>query len=389
MPLGLEQLALAELARLDAAHLLRTPRVIDGAQGPEVFVGGRSAICLCSNNYLGFAGHPVIADAVRDALGRDGFGACASRHVSGSMSLHVELERRAASFVGQERALLFATGFTANLGALQALGSAPRVLILSDALNHASLIDGCRISRAEVVVYRHNDAEHVEALLKEHRERFAAALVVTESIFSMDGDLAPVRALRSICDRYDAALFVDEAHALGAIGPRGRGLCATLGVKPDILTAMFGKAFGVSGAFVAASDAVARLIENRARCYVFSTAPSPTLPAAALAAIDLVADADDRRARLATHAQRLRNGLARQGFRVPAGHGHIIPVLLGAPERAAEFSGALLERGVFVHGIRPPTVPPGTSRLRVVPIATHEARHIDLALEAFGELPGR
>jgi 7-keto-8-aminopelargonate synthetase-like enzyme len=275
------------------------------------------------------------------------------------------------------------------MGALQALGSVPRVLILSDALNHASLIDGCRLSRAEVIVYRHGDAEHVESLLKEHRARFAAVMVVTESLFSMDGDLAPVRALRTICDRYDAALFVDEAHALGALGPRGRGLCAALGVQPDVLTAMFGKAFGASGAFVAASDAVVRLIENRARCYVFSTAPSPTLPAAALAAMDLVADADDRRARLAAHAQQLRNGLGKLGFRVPAGHGHVIPVLLGAPERAAEFSAALLERGVFVHGIRPPTVPHGTSRLRVAPIATHDARHIDLALEAFGELVGR
>jgi 7-keto-8-aminopelargonate synthetase-like enzyme len=152
---------------------------------------------------------------------------------------------------------------------------------------------------------------------------------------------------------------------------------------------MFGKAFGAAGAIVAASDAMVRLIENRARSYVFSTAPSPTLPAAVLAALELVADADDRRARLASHAQQLRNGLGKLGFRVPAGHSHVIPVLLGAPERAAECSSALLERGVFVHGIRPPTVPRGTSRLRVAPIATHEARHIDLALEAFGELVGR
>lgn len=381
----LDEFATAALRELEAGHLLRRPRSIDTSQGPEVEIEGRSVLCLCSNNYLGFANHPRFGLAVSEALERCGYGACASRHVSGSMRVHVELESRIASFLKRARGLFFATGYNANLGTLQAL-SGPRTLLLSDALNHASLIDGCRLGGGTTRVYRHLDVEHVETLLRAERARHDAALIVTESLFSMDGDVAPLAALRGLCDRYDAALMVDDSHAVGAMGAHGVGLATGAEVRADVITGTFGKAFGASGAFVAGSDPVVRLIENRARCYIFSTAPSPVVPAAALAAFELVEAADDRRAALRERARTLRDGLRHLGFQVPASDTHIIPVLLGAPDRAMEMSRQLFERGVFVHGIRPPTVPEGTSRLRVVAMATHSAEHISRALGAFGEL---
>jgi 8-amino-7-oxononanoate synthase len=372
----------SELAGLTAQGLLRTPRLIEGSQGPQLLLGGRPVLCLCSNNYLGFADDPRIASAAAAAAVGLGFGACSSRQVTGSMSAHVAAERRIARYLEQPRALFFATGYAANTGAIQALSS-PETLVLSDALNHASLIDGCRLGRATVRVYRHGDAQQVAQVLSLERHRFKVALVVTESMFSMDGDFAPLAELRALCDQHDAALIVDEAHALGVIGPSGRGLCARAGVSADLLTGTLGKAFGASGAFVSGPAATVQLVENRARSYVFSTAPSPMVPAAAQVAIDLVEVADDRRDRLRVHAQRLRAGLQELGYRVPDGEGHIIPVLLGTPERATELSARLLSAGVFVHPIRPPTVAAGTSRLRVAPMATHEPDQIACALEAF------
>jgi 8-amino-7-oxononanoate synthase len=382
----IETLAQRELDGLAAAGLLRSPRRIESAQGPVVVIDGRPVLCLCSNNYLGLADHLAIVAAVTAAISEVGFGACGSRHITGTMRLHKVLEERIAAFVSQPRALFFPTGYAANQGAIQAL-ALPHTLILSDALNHASIIDGCRLGRAPVKVYRHADVAHVRELLESSRDQFDLRVVVTESVFSMDGDLAPLRELRALCDEHDAALFVDDAHALGVMGPQGRGACAELGVKPDVLTGMFGKALGCSGAFVAASDAVVGWIENRARSHVFTTAPSPALPAAALAALELVERADDRRAQLREHATTLRRGLTREGYEV-LGNTHILPLLLGAADRSTRFSERLLERGVFVHGIRPPTVAPGTSRLRVTPQATHTAEQISATLQAFAELRG-
>jgi 8-amino-7-oxononanoate synthase len=382
----IETLVLAELARLEAEGLLRIPRRIEGAQGPVVTVDGRRALCFCSNNYLGLADHPALVAAVTAAISEVGFGACASRHVTGSMRLHRQLEERVAAFVGLPRTLFFPTGYAANQGAIQAL-ALPNTLILSDELNHASIIDGCRLGRARVQVYRHADVEHVRELLERSRDQYALRLVVTESVYSMDGDLAPLRALRALCDEHEAALFVDDAHAFGVMGERGRGACALLGVKPDVMTATFGKAFGCSGAFVAASEALVCWIENRARSHVFTTAPSSALPAAALAALDLVERADDRRSQLQQHVATLRAGLQRQGYDL-SGDTHIVPLLLGAADRSMRFSELLLERGVFVHGIRPPTVAPGTSRLRITPQATHTSEQVESVLQAFAELRG-
>lgn len=381
----LEQAALRELERLRSDHLLRHPRVVLGAQGPELILDGRRVLCLCSNNYLGLANHPAIAEAVAAALQETSVGTCGSRHITGSMSLHKQLESRIATFCGQPQALLFATGYAANLGTIQALATSD-TLILSDALNHASIIDGCRLSSGTTRVYRHVDLGHARTLLLEHRARHETALLVTESLFSMDGDVAPLRELRALCDEFDVGMLVDEAHGLGVCGPAGKGLCASLGVSPDLLIGMFGKAFGVSGAFVAGSVPVIQLIENRARSYVFSTAPSPLMAAAALTAIDLVERADDARHRLQLLSRRIRETLQGLGYALVPGDSQVLPVILGAPDAAAEFSAALLERGVFVHGVRPPTVPAGTSRLRLAAMATHTDPQIDFALEQFRDL---
>jgi 8-amino-7-oxononanoate synthase len=385
--MNVQALVERELARLEASGLLRTPRAIEGPQGPVVSVEGRQVLCLCSNNYLGLADHPSIVAAVTSAITELGFGACGSRHITGTMRLHKLLEERIAAFLNMPRALFFSSGYAANLGAVQAL-SVPGSLVLSDERNHASIIDGCRLGRAEVKVFRHADVDHIRELLEATRDRsYELRMVITESVFSMDGDLAPLRELRALCDEHAAALFVDDAHALGVMGDQGRGACALLRVKPDLITGTFGKALGCSGAFVAGSSALVSFLENRARAHMFTTAPSPALPAAALAALDLIERADDRRHQLQRHAERLRTGLAAQGYDT-RGSTHIVPLLLGAADRSTRFSKLLLDRGVFVHGIRPPTVAPGTSRLRITPQATHTPEQIDTVLEAFAELRG-
>jgi 8-amino-7-oxononanoate synthase len=377
-----------QLRELEQGHLLRDPQSVAGSQGPELEISGRRVVSLCSNNYLGFADDPRIAQSIQQAIAELGVGAAASRHVSGSHVRHRDAERRLAEFVRLPHALLFSTGYGANVGTLPALMRAGDV-VFSDALNHASLVDGCRLSRARVHVYRHLDMEHLSWLLDRHRSEHGAALIVTESVFSMEGDIAPLRALRATSLAHRAGLMVDEAHALGVIGPEGRGVCARDGIVPDVLMGTLGKSFGCSGAFVAGGASTVRLIENRARSYVFSTAPPPALAQGLLTATDLVEAADDRRQALQLRAAALRRGLAERGYRLLPGDSWIIPVMIGPADATMALSAALLSQGVFVHGIRPPTVPPETCRLRVTPIATHTSAHISTALCAFASCAPR
>ncbi len=367
---------------LEQRGLRRRARDISGPQGPRVVVDGRMALCLCSNNYLGLAGHPEIATAVALGVREEGVGSGASRLISGSMRAHRDAESALARFVGLPAAALFATGYACNLGVVQALATRDDVLF-SDSLNHASLIDGARLSRAKIIVYEHADAEDLERKLRAHRGEGRMALVLTESLFSMDGDVAPLADIARLAREHDAGLLVDDAHALGVYGPAGRGLCAALGVVPDVLIGTLGKAFGAQGAFVAAAEPVVDLIRNRARSYIFSTAPSPGLARAAEVATAVVVAADDRRGQLIRHTRRLRTGLTELGFRVLPGDSAIIPVVVGDSEPTMALSRSLLERGVFAHGIRPPTVPVGTGRLRVVPMASHSEGDIEEALAAF------
>ncbi|MGD8863110.1 MAG: 8-amino-7-oxononanoate synthase [Myxococcales bacterium] len=375
----------SQLDALRAEHLLREPHPVPGPRGPVIQVRGRPVIGLCSNDYLGLAADPALAAATAEALHSHGTGAGASRHICGTSDLHRAAEERLARFVGAPDALLFGSGYAANVGAVQAL-LGPGDAVFSDALNHASLIDGCRLSRADIHVYRHRDPDHLRALLRAHRAGARAALVVTESLFSMDGDLAPLSDLAALASEHGAGLLVDEAHALGVLGPAGRGLCVREGLQPELRVGTLGKAFGLSGAFIAGDPEVLGLIQNRARSYVFSTAPPPALAAAARVATDLVERADPARATLLDHTRSLRDGLAAAGYQVLDGHGPIIPILVGDARRTMQISNALLERGVFVHGIRPPTVPPHTSRLRLTPMATHTADQIERALAVFRDL---
>jgi 8-amino-7-oxononanoate synthase len=373
------------LSELEAAGLLRRPLQISGPQGPEVEIDGRRVLCFCSNNYLGLADHPALVAASDASTYGEGVGAAASRLITGTMDAHRDAEIAYADFLGSRAAALFSTGYAANVGTVQALVG-PGDAVFSDALNHASLIDGCRLSRASVHVYSHRDVDQLESLLREHRPRARRALVITDSLFSMDGVTAPLRDIADLARSFDAGLLVDEAHALGVFGPSGRGLSASLGIEPDVVVGTLGKAFGVAGAFVAASEEIVSLIRNRARSFVYSTAPPPMVARAAIEALQLVRQADDARKTLLENADELRAKLRSLGFEVPNENTHILPVLIGDNERTMQLSAKLLERGVFVQGIRPPTVPEGTARLRLTPMATHRPEHIERAIGAFASL---
>jgi len=373
------------LAELERAGLLRRPLRISGAQGPELEIDGRPVLCFCSNNYLGLADHPAIAAASQTSAREEGVGAAASRLITGSMDAHHQAEAAFADFVRAEAAALFSTGYAANLGTVQALVG-PGDAIFSDALNHASLIDGARLSRAQVHVYSHRNVAHLEALLRKHRPQARRSLIITDSLFSMDGVTAPLREIAELARVFETGLLVDEAHALGVLGPGGRGLSAAMGVEPEIVVGTLGKSFGVAGAFVAASEEIVSLIRNRARSYVYSTAPPPMLARAAVAALSLVREADEARANLLRHANRLRSALRALGFEVPEGDSQILPILIGDNDRTMQLSAKLLLRGVFVQGIRPPTVPDGTARLRLTPMATHRPEQIERAIATFASL---
>jgi 8-amino-7-oxononanoate synthase len=316
---------------------------------------------FCSNDYLGLASRPAPTAPS---------GAGASRLVCGERPVHRDLEAAAAHLTGQQSALVFTSGYAANIGVLVALAG-PDDLIVSDTLNHASLIDGARLSRARVRVVPHLDLPAVEEALR--GPRAGRAFVVTESYFSMDADSPDLGALRKLCDRYGAALCVDEAHALGVFGPGGAGLCAEAGVQPDVLIGTFGKSFGAGGAFVAGCSALTTWLWNRARSFVFSTGLSPALAAAALEGVRAAQREPALRKAVIEHAARLRARFAALGARV-LGHGHVVPWVVGEPRAALRAAAILADHGVDVRAIRPPSVPPGTSRLRfTVSAALREA----------------
>lgn len=347
-------------------------------QGATVRVGGREVLCLCSNNYLGLASDPRLRDAARGALAEAGIGAGASPLISGHMDAHERLERVIAGWQRCEAALLFGSGYHANIGVLAALLRAGDE-VFSDELNHASLIDGCRLSRAEVRVYRHLDAHHLERQLASSRAR--RRLIVTDSVFSMDGDLAPLADIVALAERHDAWIMIDEAHAAGVFGDTGAGLAEATGLGDRITVRMgtLGKALGSYGAFVAGSRALIELLVNRARAYVYSTALPPPVIAAAEAAVAIARDDATRRAALWDNARRLHGGLSRAGVAMQAFASPIVPLVVGGAAEALAVAENALERGVLAPAIRPPTVPHGTARLRLTPIATHSPEQIDRA----------
>ena len=382
---GLDDLT-RELAALEASGRRRTLRTVVGAPGRVMQLDGRTVLNFSSNNYLGLADHPALREAAVDMLGRAGTGAGASRLISGNQDVHELLEQELARFHRKPAALLFNSGYNANIGVIQALVGEGDV-IFSDALNHASIVDGCRLSRARIIIYPHGDVDNLRGMLGAHGGR--RRLVVTDAVFSMDGDRAPLAELAAVCAESGAALMVDEAHSGGALGPGGCGAAAEAGIDVDVHMGTLGKAFGSFGAYVAGSRALTELLMNRARSFVFTTALPPGVVAASRAALQVVRSDEGRvlRQRLAMHIARFREGLASLGLLCPgAGSTPIFPVIVGDDVGAMECSQRLLERGIYVQGIRPPTVPRGTARLRFALMATQEEADLDRALEELATL---
>jgi len=379
-----ERWAAEELEALSRSGLRRTLEPLQSPQGPEVCIGGDRLVNFSSNDYLGLASDPRLAQAASRELERSGFGAGASRLVTGDMAAHRELEAALARFERTEAAVLFGSGYAANVGILSALAG-PGDAVFSDALNHASIVDGCRLARAEIVIYPHADAPALSALLRLHRGR--RRIVATDAVFSMDGDRAPLQEIASLCREHGAALLVDEAHATGVLGDRGAGLCEELGLEDaaDVRMGTLGKALGCYGAYAATSSAVAELLVNRARSLVFSTALPPAVCAAAQEAISIAGGEPALRVRLWRNIRAVSEGLRRAGVQANPSSS-IFPVVLGDPERALEASRSLRARGLLVKAIRPPTVPEGTSRLRIAVSAAHTERHIEALLAALCEL---
>jgi 8-amino-7-oxononanoate synthase len=343
---SLEQRVRARLASIRAGRLERTLRPPSGVD-------------LSSNDYLGLSTHPYIKQAMADAVLHDGAGSTGSRLLRGERAAFADVEQRFAAFKGAERSLYFSSGYLANLAVLTTLAEKGDV-IYSDERNHASLIDACRLSRAECVVFPHND---LDVRLKPD----ATTFVVTESLFSMDGDLAPLRRYAAICRDTGRTLVVDEAHAVGVYGTRGSGLLEELGIDPNTCVSIntAGKALGVSGAFVAGPAWAIEYLIQRARPFIFSTAPPPSVAAALLASLDVIAAEPERRARLATRVARLHDALEAQGLVFPCARSHIVPIVIGDNDRAMAAAAALQAQGFDVRAIRPPSVPPGTARLRI------------------------
>lgn len=357
----------AEIRALDEQGLLRQHKPTP----PDTLV-------MCSNDYLGYARDPW-PNRSRNEHANSGSGA--SRLVSGEHPEHSRAEQTIASWLHTEAALLFSSGYAANVGTLSALAR-PGDVIISDALNHASIIDGCKLSGATVVVTPHNDADAVARAL-DHAVHARQRWVVTESYFSMDGDVPNLKRLRSLCDSFDAALIIDEAHALGTLGPAGRGFAASVGVKPDVLIGTLGKSIGLQGAFVAGPRTLRTWLWNRARSFVFSTGISPSLAAVISERILRIAQDDDARERLEMVSRRLRTELARiLGPALMPSQGPIVPCFVGSPDVAVRISNRLRERGVLVQAIRPPTVPVGTSRLRITAHARLTDQEVDFFLAA-------
>jgi 8-amino-7-oxononanoate synthase len=373
-----------DLALIRDKNLYRALTEIETGQSPEITIDGKRYILLGSNGYLGLSLDPRVVEAARDALGKYGTGSGGSRLVSGSTDLHRELEERIASFKNTESSILFSSGYLANIGTISSLvGEGDTVY--SDELNHASIIDGCRLSRADVRVYRHLDYGNLESLLVADRKKRGKRLIVTDTVFSMDGDLAGLPALAGLSESYGCMLMVDEAHATGVLGERGSGATEHFGVEGDVPVVMgtLSKAIGSLGGYIAGSRKLTDFIRNRVRSYIFDTSLPAASIAASLAAIDIIENEPGRREHLWRLIDVFKSGLGGIGLTVLPSGSAIVPVLIGGAEPALEFAAALRENGVYTPAVRPPSVPPGKCRIRATLMATHTEEHVGLALRAF------
>jgi len=374
-----------ELSRLGALGLKRTLLHVDGPQGPRVAIKGREVVLLCSNDYLGLANHPLVKSAAIEAIEKYGLGSGASRLVSGNMEPHRLLEERIKKFKGTEAALVFNSGYHANLGCIGALAGRSAD-IFSDKLNHASIVDACVLSRAEVKRYPNKDVNRLEDLLK--RSKAKRKLIVTDGVFSMDGAIAPLDSIVTLLDRYGATLLVDDAHATGVLGKGGRGTLEHFGLRHPSIIQMgtLGKAIGAFGAFIAGSSELIELLISKARPFIYTTALPPSVCASAAKAIDIIEETPSLREILRENMAYFRKGLVEEGLDTLGSPTQIIPIVIGDAQRTMDISGRLLEKGVFIQGIRPPTVPENTSRLRLAITSAHTKEDLNKSLSALKEV---
>jgi len=374
------------LLQLKTKGLKRTLRAVEGAQDREMMVDGRKVLNFCSNNYLGLANDPRVAQAALKALREEGVGAGASRLVCGNMTSHRRLEEALAQWKGTESCLVFNSGYTANLGIIPSLCGRGDV-IFADKLNHASLIDGMILSGAAFKRYPHKDVETLRQWLKEAQD-FRKRIVITDSVFSMDGDLAPLEEIVHLAKEYEAWVMIDEAHALGVLGKTGKGATEHFGLEDqiDIQMGTLSKSGGVFGAYCCGSKSLISFFLNSCRSFIYTTALPPSIAAAALKAIEIMQTEPERRGRLWEWTNLMRGELKRLGFDTLASETPIIPILVGDSALALRFSQKLWERGIFVQAIRPPTVPQNTARLRLTVMATHLRQDVERALEALREI---
>jgi len=373
-----------EIANLTSSGLYNRIRTLSSAQGAYLTVDGRRVLNFCSNNYLGLANHPRLVEAAREAVMRYGVGPAAVRSIAGTTDLHLELERRLAKFKGAEATVTFQSGFTANLGAIAALVGNEDV-IFSDELNHASIIDGCRLSGAKVVRYAHAQVDDLRRVLKEQRTAFRRALVISDGVFSMDGDVAPLADIAAAAHDHEAMLMVDDAHGEGVLGRGGRGIVDHFGLhgQVDVEVGTLSKAFGVVGGVVAGSPSLADWLRQRGRPFLFSSAMTIPDVAACLAAIDLLESSTELVDRLWENARFFKGEMQRLGFDTGRSTTPITPIMLGEAPLAQEFSRKLFEAGVFAMAIGYPTVPKGKARIRVMISAAHGHDDLEKGLELF------
>ena len=375
----------AALDKLDDEHLRRIRRDIEGPCSPHVVIDGQTYTAFCSNDYLGLAGDPQLAEALIEGARQWGAGAGASHLISGHYAIQHTLEKRLAAFVGCERALVFSSGFMANIGIIPALvgrGDA----IFADRLNHASLIDGMLLSRADIHRIPHLDMTALERQLAASAAK--TKLIVSDSVFSMDGDVAPLRELMALAERFDAWLLIDDAHGFGVLGPQGRGAPAEAGINGWRLIQMgtLSKAAGVSGAFVAGHATVIEWLMQKARTYIFTTGSPPALAQALAASIDLIEAGNERRAHLAMLIERLKKGLVQARWKLLPSRTPIQPLIVGDNATALALGAALMKEGLWIPAIRPPTVPAGSARMRISLTAAHTAADVDRLIEAVNRL---
>ena len=376
-----------EIDGLKEAGLYNTIRTLSSPQGAWLVVDGKKVLNFCSNNYLGLANHPKIVEAARVATETYGVGPGAVRSIAGTMDLHIKLEKRLAAFKGVEAAITFQSGFNANLATIPALVGKEDV-IFSDRLNHASIIDGCRLSGAKVIAYEHNSAESLEEAIKENLPKYRRALIVTDGVFSMDGDIAPLPALYEVAKKHDLLLMVDDAHGEGVLGKGGRGIVDHFGLhgKVDIEVGTMSKAFGVMGGVVAGDRVIVEWLRQRGRPFLFSSAVTVPDAAACLAAVDLLEESTELVDRLWDNGRYFKAEMSKLGFDTGASETPITPVMLGEAPLAQQFSRELYEEGVFGTAIGYPTVPQGKARIRVMISAAHDRDDLGKGLDAFAKV---